>query len=562
VAATNPPRHGLAAAVLVAISALAGPVTRTLAADPPGGIMEKAYSTNVRAKLTAAQIASMLPSRGLFTFPAPYLTQGIRLTNSSDCGGGDCVYPVGYSYWRNINNHVNDNYLLVFLGLRMSNGGSGVNLFKYDKTTDVVTKVGPLFDSGSKFADGTTEGWYWSATLPTTMYINNGTKLLRYEVNSRTFETVFDAATQFGTDRYIWQTNTSDDDKVHSATLRTLSTNEDLGCFVYNENTKKFTFWPKLGPYDECQVDKSGNWLVILENIDNQYDEDNRIINLQTGQETDLLNQQGAAGHHDSGYGYQVNLDEWANYPGATKLWMYDEPLVPSSTQDLLLYYLTDWNVGAGHIAHGNANACAPLNQQFACYSDATRYTTPRSDEITCFKLDTSLDALVVAPVMTDLDASGGGSSDYDKRPKGNIDVTGRYFIWTSNMMSNRLDAFIVKVPAQKLVPGAPAGKPAEVAGVAVNGHTTTTVSWSTQGSGYRYDASSGLLSALRHDHDVRNATCLENDLTTPSFVDPRSSPAAGDGYYYIIRSQNSCGTGSYGQASNGTERMPTAPCP
>jgi len=129
-------------------------------------------------------------------------------------------------------------------------------------------------------------------------------------------------------------------------------------------------------------------------------------------------------------------------------------------------------------------------------------------------------------------------------------------------MMSNRLDAFIVKVPAQKLVPGAPAGKPAEVAGVAVNGHTTTTVSWSTQGSGYRYDASSGLLSALRHDHDVRNATCLENDLTTPSFVDPRSSPAAGDGYYYIIRSQNPCGTGSYGQASNGTERMPTAPCP
>jgi hypothetical protein len=32
--------------------------------------------------------------------------------------------------------------------------------------------------------------------------------------------------------------------------------------------------------------------------------------------------------------------------------------------------------------------------------------------------------------------------------PKGNLDVTGRYFIWTSNLRSDRLDAFIVKIPA------------------------------------------------------------------------------------------------------------------
>src|SRR5581483_501057 len=34
----------------------------------------------------------------------------------------------------------------------------------------------------------------------------------------------------------------------------------------------------------------------------------------------------------------------------------------------------------------------------------------------------------------------------------GNLDVTGKYFIWTSNMYGNRLDAFIVKVPSQLLV--------------------------------------------------------------------------------------------------------------
>jgi hypothetical protein len=36
--------------------------------------------------------------------------------------------------------------------------------------------------------------------------------------------------------------------------------------------------------------------------------------------------------------------------------------------------------------------------------------------------------------------------------PKGNLDVTGQYFIWTSNMGGNRLDAFIVKVPSHLLV--------------------------------------------------------------------------------------------------------------
>jgi hypothetical protein len=55
--------------------------------------------------------------------------------------------------------------------------------------------------------------------------------------------------------------------------------------------------------------------------------------------------------------------------------------------------------------------------------------------------------------VMTDLYASGGGTDDYAKRPKGNLDVTGRYFIWTTNLAGNRLDAFIVKIPTSTITP-------------------------------------------------------------------------------------------------------------
>src|SRR4051812_42217464 len=80
----------------------------------PGGFLESDDATIARPPLTPAQIAAFLPSRGTFTFPAPYNTQGVRLTNAADCsGGGDCVRPVGYSYWRNINNHVGSNTMLV-----------------------------------------------------------------------------------------------------------------------------------------------------------------------------------------------------------------------------------------------------------------------------------------------------------------------------------------------------------------------------------------------------------------------------------------------------------------
>ena len=64
----------------------------------PGGFLELANGLNVRPLLTPTEIQLLIPERGLFTFPPPYLTQAVRLTNSSDCGGTDCVIYVGYSY--------------------------------------------------------------------------------------------------------------------------------------------------------------------------------------------------------------------------------------------------------------------------------------------------------------------------------------------------------------------------------------------------------------------------------------------------------------------------------
>src|SRR2546428_3715545 len=172
------------------------------------------------------------------------------------------------------------------------------------------------------------------------------------------------------------------------------------------------------------------------------------MIDLTTGVETDLLYQNGAGGHSDNGFGYMVAADNWNSLLNAIRVWkfgtsplgpgtvVYDDPQsLPQSVQ---------------HVSHANANPTFPPEQQYVCGSGADSTNGPRVNEVVCFLLDGSFRVLVVAPVMTDMNATGGGDA-YSKLPKGNLDVTGQYFIWTSNVGTSRLDAFLVKVPAHVL---------------------------------------------------------------------------------------------------------------
>ena len=414
----------------------------------PGGFVEKAGSA-IRPRWSTAEVHDVVPKhRGKFTFPTPYLTEAIRVTTAEDCQGADCVLPVGYSYWRNMNNHVGSNEILIILGLDRSRGGTGPTLFSYDKTTEEVTNRGPLFDAGHRLSSAGASGWYFSATRPTTMYINDKSKMLRYDVLSHATEMVFDVAGKFGSHREVYQMSSSYYDDVHAATLRVQGTDTLLGCVVYMETTGQFSFYPKLGDFDECEIDKSGRVLMIWEQIDGKNGVDNRIIDLSTGAEVRHLDAPGVAslGHHDMGFGYAVGHDHYNHLPNATVTWNLS-PVPVLGSVDHRDY---NWDlVQVQHISHTNARPDLPKELQFACGSNADRVSYAQN-EILCFKLDGSLTQLVVAPVMTNLDATGGGS-DYDKTPKGNLDVTGQYFIWTTNLGGHRLDAFIVKVPAQLL---------------------------------------------------------------------------------------------------------------
>jgi hypothetical protein len=436
-----------AVATIVVLTGAAGSLH---AQSAPGGFVVSASDAGVRAPVTGSA-TGFLPQRGRFTFPAPYGTQGIRITNASDCGGADCV-DYGYSYWNKINNHAGSNTILIVVGLNRARGGAGPTLFTYDKTTGDTRNAGPLFDANSGFSYATAEQWYFSGSRPSTIYVGeNGPRLLRYDVHARSFETVFDVTSLLGGGKYLWQMHSSNDDRVHSATVKDSSTYQDLGCLVYREDTRQHQFFAPRGDYDECQIDRSGRWLVIKENVDGNFNEDNRVIEIETGTEQILWDQNGAAGHSDMGFGYIVGEDDkWSANPYGVRVWQFGPNM--SSSTGRVVYSMPDWNgPGVGHIAHSNSRSGASLGEQLACSSNAGAFSLSRTNEIVCYRLDGTMQVLVVAPNMTDLNASGGGSDAYSKRPKGNIDPTGEYFLWTSNLGGSRADVFLVRIPSQLL---------------------------------------------------------------------------------------------------------------
>jgi hypothetical protein len=425
----------------------------------------------LRGRFTREQITAFLPSGGAtgpFRFPAPYNTDAVRLTNASTCTSGqDCLWYVGYSYWRNINNHVGSADMYIFLGTDPGHGGVGPVLLRYNKVTNVVQQQGALFAPGP-YRASTGEGWYFSAKLPTRLYTHlvGSPQLRRYDVLTRQFEST--AALDLSrcprpntcpsSAVSITQPHSSDDDAVHSATVQDANWRR-IGCVVYRSGgSGRFRYYPPPTGYalDECHVDKSGNWLVILETRSSGARR-NRVVDLSKNRIVSIEDVQGALGHLDMGFGYAVGADTYNPLPNATILLKFP---VSSTTRPLgpVVHFNKRWDIAAAnHIAHGNAQRSVP-ESQYACGSNATR-VADMADEIVCFPLnanrnaDGSLDVLVVAQVLTNLDASGGRDADgddYEQVPKGNLDVTGRYFLWTTNFGGNRLDAVLVKIPAER----------------------------------------------------------------------------------------------------------------
>jgi hypothetical protein len=103
---------------------------------------------------------------------------------------------------------------------------------------------------------------------------------------------------------------------------------------------------------------------------------------------------------------------------------------------------------------------------------------------------------------------------------------------------------------------------PVEVSGLAVSHLGGTQLSWASQGGGFRYDVVGGDVATLQTQGGVAAATCLANDQGSATWTDMRPEPSPGQGYFYVSRAQNACGSAGYGTASSGTPRLPTSDCP
>lgn len=401
----------------------------------------------------------MPSTKGPFTFPAPYGTRGARITDSTDRGGNnDVVYKPGYSYWPAINYHgAGDPEIKILVSFSDSNG---LRIFKYNKTTEAVTNVGPAIDPGRAYSGIVDEHIYWSQSHPDKFYVIYLGKLIRYNHETDTEEVVIDLATHAsapaGADT-MWQPNSSRDDTVHSFTVRQGST--PLGAASYNETTDTLTYHAAVGQFDECQISRDGGYLIVKQDENSSGGEDVRLHRLSDNA-TWLYDDQidGAPGHSDNGDGFMIGADNWSvNQAGDDNVWKLWDLSQGGSIVPVTQYYNDDSLIEAP--SHCSANAVFPggITDQIVCMSSSNAINTPHANEIFFVKMDGSRRVLIGCPSMTQTTTGGDGLGNttgtilYYRRGKASWDHTGRYCIFGSNLMGDYMDIFLLKVPYELL---------------------------------------------------------------------------------------------------------------
>ncbi|OLD64426.1 MAG: hypothetical protein AUI47_05995 [Acidobacteria bacterium 13_1_40CM_2_68_5] len=108
-------------------------------------------------------------------------------------------------------------------------------------------------------------------------------------------------------------------------------------------------------------------------------------------------------------------------------------------------------------------------------------------------------------------------------------------------------------------------GAPVAVPRLRAAGAAPTTISWDSQaaaaGTGTAYTTVTGDLVALRTDRGFPSACTLAQGSAATSLTEARPDPPAGSGYYYLVRAENTCGNGTFGEAALDATLPPGCPC-
>lgn len=336
-------------------------------------------------------MSDFLPDKGPFEFPTTG-TRGVRLTNADD----GVVRPVGMTYWPNLSASEGRDWLWLFLSLN-----DHYTLYRIYKSGAVERVKDLPFIGWGEFS-------YFSFRDPDLLFVPQGNRLIAHDVDSDEQYVVFDAPGA------IRQCHSSADGQVHSMTL-------DGQPAVHRRG--EFMVFEPQGEYDECDLDKSGRWFLIKEGAQN------RVIDLESGEESIITDAEGALGHSDMGYGYMVGEEDQTAPGGDFRLWQFPH-------WDRGIVYTTgSWDEQTRYVSHCNAKPGDAAYQQALFCSI--------QDEIVLAPLDGSMNRRVICPTLVDMNASGGGPDEYWKKPRAVIDPSGTCCVWTANAGTDRLDAFL-----------------------------------------------------------------------------------------------------------------------
>ena len=201
-------------------------------------------------------------------------------------------HPRLYSYWANAWVRSEDNITFVLAG----HEGFGPLLY-------MILPTGQIEPYAWNVPPGTTEGWYWDRTGY--IYIPSDSSLIRYNPTTRDNQIAFDISHVYP-DCRITQCHSSDDGQVHCGTVQRTSDWVKVAFVVSYRGQLQF-FAPE-GSIDECQIDKSGQWLITKEVDPEAGSLFNNVYHLPDGAHYRLSVGAGI-GHSDTGEGFIIGED-------------------------------------------------------------------------------------------------------------------------------------------------------------------------------------------------------------------------------------------------------------
>lgn len=454
-------------------------------------------------------------THGAFTFGAPYGTLAYRLTGPMDCVDGvtdptlegtvdDCIRQAWYS-----------NKMQMFYRGRQQDNDPGTPVcsvivaaysgaFKYcvdfSQSPPVRTKA-RLFGVGDRLAtvNSRTDNWMVSPSEANILYIvvdgeirrcdasdanlpmnsqDAGDCELLLDIRNSTFRNLVDADSSCGstaaglTNSNVWSLYLRRSPYIATAN-RVLATfyisdpEDGVVCNAYIRDWSTAMSTTYFGPGDgDSNVSMSGrfgSWLTQGPTCDAHptnsgvHGLEMFVRDFQTDTTVVWCDQDGAPGHLTPVWDGFVAEDNWSLLGQDLRYYDFTSPL-SEGTAPPTVYHNVEF--GSSSFVQPNSasqdTADLPFNQQVGC----TLTTTPEPDnnwtlerELTCGFYGAT-QWLVVAPSMAVFGTVGCGGDetiDYYCAPKPPISSDGRWLLLMTNMGTDRMDAFYIRIPRSNL---------------------------------------------------------------------------------------------------------------